>query len=187
MFIEIILQFICLSDAAGIQKHWRSCGLNPDHTSNIYIAEATLSNATSRTSLSTKSNVALTLLLVWTGLYSVNPFFTLVVYNALYKHISLNFFNHAGALPHPSFVANLLYQFYLFTWRCCRKLTFNNDPSYSNSSSCSAALHTPTDKFTILHYTVSQKTKTKLFSWPPRRMPGEFSHSFVAVINLTQF
>jgi len=41
--------------------------LNPVHTSNN--VEVTLSNATSRTILSTKSNVASTLLLVWTGLY----------------------------------------------------------------------------------------------------------------------
>jgi len=40
--------------------------LSPVHTSNNI--EATLSIATSRTILSTKSNVALTLLLVWTGL-----------------------------------------------------------------------------------------------------------------------
>jgi len=43
--------------------------LSPVHTSNN--VEATLSNATSRTILSTKSNVASTLLLVWTRLYTI--------------------------------------------------------------------------------------------------------------------
>ena len=43
--------------------------LTPVHTSNN--VEATLSNATSRTILSTKSNVASTLLLVWTRLYTI--------------------------------------------------------------------------------------------------------------------
>jgi len=44
--------------------------LSPVHISNNI--EATLLNATSRTILSRKSNVALTLLPVWTGLYMYN-------------------------------------------------------------------------------------------------------------------
>jgi len=44
--------------------------LNPAHT--IDNVEATLSNATKSNVASTKSDVALTLLLVWTGLYTYN-------------------------------------------------------------------------------------------------------------------
>ena len=44
--------------------------LNPAHT--IDNGEATLSNATKSNVASTKSDVALTLLLVWTGLYTYN-------------------------------------------------------------------------------------------------------------------